>query len=354
MSQMSVSRFVLSAVCVLLFAVIGKIIVLDGDLVTDTGTGQQTRPLFSSLKNEYEFDNQPYAVMIDNHSFGRPYHSGLGAADVYYEALAEGGITRIMAIFDGPQGLSKTGPVRSARPYFVEWASEYGAVYLHVGGSDAALSDLVSKTAGVFNIEGMIYEGFDDYFKRDRSINRPHNDFANLVNMERDLLKTSDGDTWISGVDEPGFQFGKIKKSNKLLPENATEVKINFGVFPQYNVKYIYDSESSTYARYIGGVPHVDKASGESLTTSNVIVQFTDYWVIDDVGRLEFRTTGTGNAMLFRDGKAYKGTWSKEKNIAGSNSPARTIFVTKDGSEFKLSSGKTWVEVLNLEKNVVF
>ena len=199
------------------------------------------------------------------------------------------------------------------------------------------------KNSGtLLNIEGLVYEGFEEYFKRDKGIARPHNDFANLININSQLVNLQE---WDKNMDESHFQFGKMKEFADNPPEAANEIYFQFGMYPQYNPKFAYDENLQEYLRFYGTEKHLDQATGGQLRAANILVQFTNYWAVDDEGRLEFKTYGSGVSLLFRDGKVLKGTWQKEPG-------GKTRFLGANGDEFNLRPGQTWVEVVNEEWRV--
>lgn len=303
------------------------------------------------------------AVMIDNFPDARPQQIGLSEASIVYEAIAEGGITRYMAIVP-VDNLSMVGPVRSARPYFVDWASEYGGFYVHVGGSDTALNDLLSNSA-VYNIDGLSWEEVTFASKEipvpevlrsttDFLVNRlstlggktlfqPHNLFLDLVYLG--VL----GDFLQSSVDrsfaptESHFLFAE----DPVLPVDAIVVdsfSIDFS-FPSYLVDYVYDETTGLYNRLLAGEPAVDLLG--SIQPKNVIVLLTPAVQVDDYGRLDMDTRSGGKAWVFTDGMMILGTWKYDAAFG------RTRFFASDGMEIALQAGQTWIEVINRQNSLV-
>lgn len=271
-----------------------------------------------------------YAVMIDNYSFGRIHHRGISEAKILYEALAEGGITRIMAIFD--KAVEEVGPVRSARPYFVQWAKEYQSVYVHVGGSDEA-QNMLALEKDVFNVDGMAYEDLGDYFVRDKTIEKPHNDFANLQAIK----------TLIPKDREESQNILKFSKKKTQSSEKADIITMDFS-FPNYKVRYDYDKILNKYFRYIGGKPHKDTSNDIQLSADNIIIQFMQNYPVDEQGRLKFLTKKGGNAYLIREGFLIRGAWTKENG--------KTKFTDENGKEFTLKKGVTWIEIIDFKNRV--
>jgi len=266
-------------------------------------------------------NDQLVAVMVENHPVSRPQQRGIPEAGIVYETLAEGGITRYMALFDY-QDLDKVGPVRSARPYFVDWASEYGGGYAHAGGSNAALRQLVTAPLRDFDEDG-------ELLYRDFQFTKPHNLFVDLDAVQ-DFLLLRD---WQSGLTAPRFE------REDDLPDDAELVaglSIDFS-FPSYLVEYDFNAELGVYDRQIGSTVHRDQL-GTRVRPTNIIVQFTEYTVLDDEGRLDMRTTGTGAAWYFSGGRYWQGTWQR---AAG----GVTQFLNAAGESITLPIGQTFIEV---------
>ncbi len=272
---------------------------------------------------------QPIAVIIENYTPIRSTQVGLEDAAVVYEVPAEGGITRLLAVYDG-RPVEAMGPVRSARPYLITWASEYRAALIHVGGSPAALANLKGNFR-VFNIDE-----FADYVTiwRNQKYLAPHNAFSSTANIYKRLNK----DEYYHPLKTKRFPF----KDPDEISGDISKITIDFSINP-YEVKYEYDETTRTYTRYNGGKPH------HNIKPANIVVQFVDTEVLDDIGRLRIQTHGTGNALVFRDGKVIEGTWEKDASINSDDQPVDqswTKFFDKNGNEIALNRGQVWIEVV--------
>ncbi|MDD5040738.1 MAG: DUF3048 domain-containing protein [Patescibacteria group bacterium] len=286
-------------------------------------------------------NHYPVAVMIENLVSSRP-PSGLSNANVVYEALAEGGITRFMALYTGElYGLPEIGPVRSARPYYLDWALEYKALYAHVGGSPQAIADIKSK--GVFDLNQFFNS---QYYWRDSNRLAPHNLYTSgekLAFALRDLEASASGD----------FQSWKFK-DDASLPDRPTvskKISIQFSSM-NYNVEYQYDREQNDYLRYQATEIHRDKptaegAEGSAIRAKNVIVQKVKTRLLDDE-RLGMDTVDEGVALIFRDGTAIEGQWKK------ASVSDRTRYYDADGDEIELNAGTTWVEIVPTDRDVEY
>ncbi|MFA6908482.1 MAG: DUF3048 domain-containing protein [Patescibacteria group bacterium] len=277
----------------------------------------------------------PVGVMIENLVSARP-QSGLGDANVVYEALAEGGITRFLALFATGYEVPKIGPVRSARSYYLDWALEYGALYAHIGGSPQALTDI--KTKKVFDLNQFAYS---QYFWRDTERQRPHNLYtssAKLALAVRDRKAPEQGN----------FSSWAFKAEAALAsrPAEAKSVEIDFSSF-SYKVIYDYNREKNAYMRNQAGQPHVD-SEGKQISAKNVIVQYTKATLADGDGRLAMTTVGEGKAIIFRDGVAVQGTWKK------TSPEGRTQYLDSSGKPVELIPGTIWVEIVPTDREIVY
>lgn len=279
----------------------------------------------------------PVAVIIENLSTVRP-QAGLSAAGVVYEALAEGGITRFLTIYAGEKA-NLIGPVRSMRPYYLEWCSEYDALCAHIGGSPQALEAI--SGLGIKDLNAM-YSG-SRYFWRDMNTPAPHNLFT-----KSELLTYALRDKGLKDV-KPTYASWKFKDDDELdvRPTGEKFIKIDFSS-KAYEVEYKYDRQANEYLRFNGGVEHKDRNTGKQIAVKNVVVIKVPTKVIDSKGRLEMDITGTGKAYMFSDGKAHEGIWRKPKR------EERTRFYYDDGKEHEFVRGATWIEVIPTDRSVEY
>ncbi len=266
-------------------------------------------------------------IMIDNHPDARP-QSGLAEAKIVYEAPAEGGITRYFAIFDSAQSVEKVGPVRSARPYFVDWLEEYSGLYMHCGGAPEALIKI--KSEKVFDAD----EFFNGpYYWRDELRIAPHNLYTNSEHWNKLLSKRSDQKQLFS----QGWKFGELNTSST---EIVKSVAINFT--SDYVVGFDYDPTLKIYTRSINSEQQTE--NGQPLIAQNIIVQYVKVQIIDDYGRKDITTSGSGDLRVLRDGVLVRGQWKKDG--------VRTRWYDQNGLEINLKSGKIWVEVVPNDINL--
>lgn len=282
----------------------------------------------------------PVAVMIDNASPARP-QSGLQSASVVYETLVEGGITRFMAIFDHGD-ISQIGPVRSARPYFLDWLAEYDAAYAHAGGSPEALGNIIKNRIHDINGIGNAAKAF----YRDKTRPAPHNLYTSSKAM---YVTTVANKLKISDVDIISWQFALPTDILPATTTTANKVKLNFsGNAKSSEVSYAYDSASQTYLRSQAGVSQEDRLTKAQIKVKNLIIQtISNNITVGEKGRLTMKVTGTGKAKIFQNSKVFDATWTK------TDANSRTVFTLADGTEVKFQPGNFWIEALPEGRKVV-
>ena len=273
--------------------------------------------------------------MIDNIKEARP-HFGLGAADVIYEAPAEGGIPRLMPIFlRAGTDVGSIGPVRSARHYFVYLANEYRTPLVHIGASPQGF-DALSATGPE---------------RRRRAARRRR--------LQARLESTSAAQRVRQHVvDSPGAQ--RTRRADPCLawptalwrvpagPQPATSVQIAYPGGERYTVAYTYDPDTHLYERIMDGFPHKDGSTGDQYTASSIMIQFANVVPIpnDDAGRVDVALVGSGKGILIADGTQVPLQWSR------ASVRDATQFTRGDGAPFLLPSGQVWVQIVPLEAQV--
>jgi hypothetical protein len=295
----------------------------------DTENARAVIPLGVALPRALFKGNTAFAVSVtinistrDNPPAARP-QSGLISADVVIESLAEGGIPRYLAIFTSADRSTRIGPIRSARPYFINRAEEYGGLYVHCGGSPDALAclKLNSRIYDVDELRGA--KGFI----RDHSRKAPHNLYSTL----NELAKCHGSHAVIATKPQSGF----ISQS-ELKGMLCTEINIDMS--NSHKIAYKYDEHTSQWLRNVNGSSDLALETGHNLSADYVVVQFTHSKVIDDVGRLETNMIGSGDAIIFTDGRAFNCIWEKQSN------EATTQF--RFGSKSFKFNGRVWIEVV--------
>lgn len=274
---------------------------------------------------------RPIAVMLDNHIGARP-QSGLSDAEVAFEILAEGSITRYMAILQEVD-MNSIGPVRSARPYFIDKALEFDALYVHVGGSVAALGDI--KDFNMADINAMHRGG--DIFWRVNHKKMPHNMYTSTKAL-RAAAKQSGYRT------DFDIDFASFSKNDQEFKDSENIKSIRFGFTRYYKPSFVYNAENKMYERFVKDSPQLEEFSAEPITTKNIIVLKMNTEVIDSEGRLSIETVGSGTGYYITCGKKMDIGWEKESR------KGKTVY-TRNGEELMLNPGNTWIVIvpMNLE-----
>ncbi len=273
-----------------------------------------------------------FAVMVENSTDVRP-QSGVEDAFLVYEVPVEGNITRWMALFGADQKIDEIGPVRSARPYFVEWALPWGALYAHVGGSPASL-ELLRELDGVTNLDEFFNAG--QFWRSSRAL-APHNVFteSSRLNGAWDELSEASPAYHARLFKEPA------KEGNRGVAQRVT---VPFG-HADYDAVWAYNPETNRYVRSQSGKESA-MYSGKAIEAANVAVLWTTISTIDAEGRKNIATVGDGAARFFQDGKVIEGTWRRAKQDASLR------FFNSAGVQVTWNPGQTWVEVLPLGAEV--
>ncbi len=276
--------------------------------------------------------------MINNLNEARRVQSGLSQSYMVYELLAEGGITRFLALFRDAD-VERIGSVRSARHYYIDYVLENDAIFVHWGWSPQAQSDISSL--GIQNIHGLTYEG--TYFYRDNPLGLAyeHTGFTNtdLLNKARTKLK-----------------YPKDTNEGLLLDYSAKSIDLDtYGdafdannihiVYSNYNtVSYEYDENQKLYKRYANDQEHIDYNTGKQLTAKNIIAYALSYESIagDTKGRQELRNIGAGTGYFISEGKATKITWEKKTR------DSKTVYKFENGEQLVVNDGNTYIQIYPL------
>ena len=276
------------------------------------------------VKNEKITKAAVTAIMIENSPDARP-QSGLKEAGVVFEAIAEGGITRFVALYQENKP-KLIGPVRSVRLYFVDWLAPFNASVAHVGGSANALR--VVRTGGFRDIDQFFNPG--TYW---RATDRwaPHNVYTNFKKLDA-LNKAK------------GFKTSKFTSWPRIESEPAEKrkaTKINVHVSgPLFDSAYVYDKKTNKYNRSQGGAAHIDRESGRIAPSVVIILDTIENTVFEDGYRESIKTSGSGKVRIFQGGNVIKGKWSKEDR------KSQIKFVDSKGEEIDLFSGQTWITAI--------
>jgi len=326
--------------------------------------------LFSKPERAVWEKRRPIAVVIENSADARP-QSGISKADVVYEAVAEGGITRFLAIFYCGAAAEdvKVAPVRSARVYFIDLAAAYGKnpIFMHVGGANdfAGTGDTAKEARALELLQTLgwrVPQGNDfdttydsgypvfwrNYDRLDHPVATEHTMMASLdqayLQAEKRgfAAKDKNGVSWDINFKPWRFTDGKSQS------QSVKEVSFDFwSNKPEYSVTWKYDPANNEYLRFNGGVEHKDHENNEQIKAKNVAIIFTQEKTSVDRNKHSLYTTiGKGSALVFQNGEAIEATWEK------SSRESMIIFRDKKGKEISFVRGPIWVEILAIGNKV--
>ena len=301
----------------------------------ETGNKDNNEPVVNQKLKIVDVNSKsrPVAVMINNLSAARPVQSGVMDAYIVYEIIVEGGITRYMAVYKD-KDTAKIGTVRSSRDYYLDYALENDAIYVHFGWSPQA-QELIGKL-GVNNINGL----YDNAFWRDNPMNLPYEHTA-YTSMEK-IMKvaknkgyrlTSEKDLLLNySVDEVS-----IENEESSLKADNVSIKYSNAVATSYK----YNPTDKLYYRSVNGSAQKDYVTKKQYTTKNIIISYVDNGNIsnDDKGRQELNNIGTGKGYYITDGYSIPITWTKTSRNE------QTVYKKLNGEEITVNDGNTFIQI---------
>ncbi len=278
-------------------------------------------------------DRPVIGVMIENSPDSRP-QSGLKDAGVVFEAVAEGGITRFLALFQDTQP-TYVGPIRSVRPYYLEWLLGFDAAIAHVGGSPDALSAIKSQ-----NIKDLDQFANAGSYERVKSRFAPHNVYSSIQTFTDLSAKKGFGKSQYTGLARADKEAPAATPTAKTVDTTISSAL--------YNVHWDYDQPRNLYLRNQAGKAHIDEKSNEQIAPKVVVVLVMQKGIMSDGKHTSYATTGSGKAYVFQNGVATEGTWQK------TSSKSQLTLTDTAGASLKLIPGKTWITVVDGAEDVVY
>ena len=295
------------------------------------------RSPFNGAGMEKPYSGRPFMVMINNIQAALP-HRGVEQADILYEVLAEGGVTRMMAVFSDVEAVGEIGPVRSIRPYFIDLGLAYNSVIIHAGGSTEAYNRLYG--GGIAYIDGLINYKLAKAFYRDQQ--RQWDGYAvehTLFTTGENLYKVaSDEKNYSLELDE-GYETGLhfVKDGTPEDGESAEKIKISFGY---KTTEANYDKDKGVYTLKQFGKNYVDETTGTQPEFTNILTIRAATYTIDSYGRLSITLNGTGSGWYACGGKCVPITWERESGRAPFH------YYLEDGTELSVGAGSSYIAII--------
>ncbi len=316
--------------------------------------------MYTASQQAWWQKHRPLGIMIENEIDARP-QSGISFADVTYEAVAEGGITRTLNIYYC-QDAGIVGPVRSARTYFLDYVSEYGdyPLYAHVGGANTpgpadALGQITQYGWDGYNDLNQFGIGYPTYWRDDTRQGHPvateHTMYSTTsklwaIGASRGLTNVDkQGDAW-----DANFVKYTFKSDSPASNPTASDITVPFWGDSDYIVEWKYDAKNDDYLRFNGGTAHIDRDTNMQLTAKDIIVLFETQQSANDgyENNLHnlYGTKGSGDAKIFMDGKEISATWKKDTRTS------RTLVYDANGNEIQFNRGHMWFEIVPLDQKL--
>lgn len=281
----------------------------------------------TGLPTETASTQRAIAVTVNNHPIARP-QSGLSQADIVYELLAEGSITRFLAIYQSELP-ERIGPIRSSRDYFIDIAKGFQSLYIAHGYSPSAKKRLLSGEIDQLN--GIQYDG--TLFKRSSDRQAPHNSYITQGN----IVKGAENEGYELDTPPEPLEFLTNEEVESLEGDQVGAIQVSYSQNDQFISNYEYDQENEKYTRTSNGEQTIDSETEEPVLLDNVIVIETEHQVMDSKGRRAIDLTSGGKALLFQKGLVREIEW---KDFDGRPLPY------EDGLPAKLVPGKTWISII--------
>lgn len=335
---------IILVVLIIVAGVLFALKVLDKRQVETNANGEQIEEKKEEPKVQIVDVNsktRPYAVMINNNHSAWP-QCGLKDAYLVYEIIAEGGITRMMALYKDKLP-EKVGSVRSARHYFIDYAEENDAIFIHWGGSPQAYSRI---NKGINDLDGIALEG--SVFFRDRSLNRAyeHTGFVDLAKVKeyadnKGYTRDTEKDLLLN------YSATEIDLSTNEQAESANGITLKYSDY--HTTSYEYDSTNKVYKRSMSGKANVDLETGEQYTAKNIIVYKVKNYTLSDgenKGRQDLNNIGSGSGYYISCGYAVPITWEKTSHSG------QTIYKYQNGEEITVNDGNTFIQIMPIDSNI--
>ena len=330
--------YLIAGILVIIFGVMITLVIVNGKSNSENSDGEKTEEAVKEVEKklnivDLDSNTRPYAVMINNNHAAWP-QAGIQDAYLVYEIVVEGGITRMMALYKDAD-TAKIGSIRSSRHYFLDYALENDAIYVHFGWSPKAQSDISSL--GINNINGL----YDSSFWRDTSLNRAYEHTAFTSIEKLNATANSKGYRMESNKDLLlNYSVDEININEKEGSVVANNVSIKYSYY--HTTSYEYDSVNKVYKRSMSGVANTDLETGVQYTAKNIITYQVEDTALADTenkGRRDLNNIGSGDGYYITNGYAVPITWEKKSRSS------QTVYKYKNGNEINVNDGNTFIQI---------
>ena len=313
--------------------------------IAPAAAGAYIDPLTGTAVSQAEAERRPVAIMLNNITVALPQQN-IAAADVLYECQVEGGLTRLMGVFNDYADLVAIGSIRSSREYYIDFAANHDAIYVHAGGSEEAYRNLKSRL--INNIDAVNDGVVTGFFYRDPNrlgkMGYEHTLVIDGGKINGAIAAKGYRTDYAAAFDSPLQFVGEGQKIELTNGSSTKQVTVKFGA---HTTQFVYNASQNRYLRWQNGNKHIDGVTGEQLGFENVIILICPYTLTkDDYNHIEVATVGTGKGYYMTGGKIVEIRWTKTSGDA----PIKLCYTS--GKEITLTPGKTNFEVVSYDKNV--
>ena len=311
----------------------------------ETGEPEFTHPLTGLSCEKDLTGKRPVSIMVNNIAASLP-QVGVSQADILYECLAEGGITRLMAIITDYESIGKIGSVRSARDYYVDFAEGYDCIFVHAGGSDDAYSVLANRR--INNIDGVrgpayLYNGTGTFQRDPERLQKFSYEHTLVIQNGAGIKNAVEYYNYRTETKEDYASPLHFAPWGETVTGEEKAETVSLEMSSYQHVRYEYDADAGVYLRFqYGNMPHMDSATDKQLAFTNVLLLGADWGNIpgDDKGRIWMQTTGSGSGYYITAGTVLPITWEKATHDGVMH------YKTADGKELELNRGKTMINMV--------
>ncbi|MCQ2431732.1 MAG: DUF3048 domain-containing protein [Clostridia bacterium] len=315
--------------------------------VIPAAAGTYVNPLSGRVCEQAQAERRPAAIMLNNIGVALPQQN-IAAADVLYECEVEGGLTRLMGVFNDWSKLVAIGSIRSSREYYIDFAANHDAIYVHAGGSDEAYVNL--KGRGINNIDGVNGGAVTAYFYRDpvrrQTMSLEHTLVMDGAKLDEAIAFKKYRTTYAKDFANP---LNFVGPEQILTLADGAKCESFTCAFGAHKTSFVYDAKSGKYLRWQNGNKHIDGVTGDQIGYENVVVLFCTYTrTNDEKNHILVSDTGSGTGYLMIGGKYVSIQWSKatgDSQVKLTYPGGRAVYLTPGKTNFEIVRASTSVTI---------